>query len=70
MNKRLSERRANIVKEYLASLGIPENRIETVANGDAQQLDISKVKMLHDENPNKLAKLFTVPPCFFPLPLK
>lgn len=59
-NKPLSERRANLVKEYLVSLGISENKIETVANGDTQQLDAAKVKLLHDENPNKLAKEGTV----------
>jgi hypothetical protein len=55
-NKPLSERRAHLVKEYLASLGIPENKIETVANGNAKQLDAAKVKMLHEANPNKPAK--------------
>ncbi|MGC1452379.1 MAG: OmpA family protein [Candidatus Sulfotelmatobacter sp.] len=55
-NKPLSERRANLVKEYLTSLGIPENKMETVANGDSKQLDAAKVKLLHQENPNKVAK--------------
>jgi flagellar motor protein MotB len=55
-NKPLSERRSNLVKSYLVSVGIPENKIETVANGDTQPLDAAKVKLLHDENPNKLAK--------------
>ncbi len=55
-NKPLSERRASLVKEYLTSLGVPENKIETVANGDTQQLDAANVKLLHDQNPNKLAK--------------
>ena len=53
-NKPLSERRANRVKEYLVSLGIPENKIETVGNGDTQQLNASTVKLLHNDNPNKL----------------
>ncbi len=56
-NKRLSERRANRVKQYLVSLGISEGRIETVGNGETQQLNASTVKMLHDENPNKLPKV-------------
>jgi len=55
-NQPLSERRADVVKEYLTSLGIPENKIETVANGDTKQLDAAEVKQLHAENPNKLAK--------------
>ena len=58
-NQPLSERRANLVKEYLVSMGIPENKIETVANGDTKQLDTAKVKVLHDANPNKLAKYGT-----------
>ena len=37
-------------------MGIPENKIETVANGDSKQLDAAKVKLLHEENPNKLSK--------------
>jgi hypothetical protein len=55
-NKPLSERRANRVKEYLVSLGIPENKIETVANGKTKQLDASTVQLLHKENPNKPAE--------------
>jgi hypothetical protein len=55
-NKPLSERRANVVNEYLVSLGIPENKIETVANGDTQQLDAATVKVRHHQNPNKPAK--------------
>lgn len=53
-NQPLSERRANRVKEYLVSLGIPENKIQTVANGKTKQLDASAVKVLHEQNPNKL----------------
>ncbi len=52
-NKALSERRANRVKEYLVSLGIPENKIGTVANGKTKQLSAITVKALHEENPNK-----------------
>ena len=32
------------------SMGIPENKIETVANGDTKQLDTAKVKVLHSES--------------------
>jgi len=59
-NKPLSERRANVVKEYLVSLGIPESKIETVGNGKTQQLSASRVTSLHSENPNKLARHGTV----------
>jgi hypothetical protein len=55
-NKPLIERRANRVKAYLVSMGIPENKIETVANGKTQQLSASAVTVLHNENPNKLAE--------------
>ena len=55
-NKPLSERRANRVKEYLVSLGIPESKIETIANGKAQQLDVAAVTLLHNDNPNKPAQ--------------
>ena len=55
-NEPLSERRANLVKGYLVSLGIPENKIEAVANGDTKQLDAAAVKLLHDQSPNKLSK--------------
>ena len=54
-NQALSERRANVVKEYLVSVGIPDGKIETVANGDTQNLDVAAVTALHDANPNKLA---------------
>ncbi len=56
-NKRLSERRANRVKEYLVSLGIPENKIETLANGETKQLSATTVRALHGENPHKLKKV-------------
>ena len=53
-NQPLSERRADLVKEYLVSVGISENKIETVANGNTKQLDATQVKTLHEANPNKL----------------
>ncbi len=30
--------------------------LQPVANGDTKQLDAAKVKVLHEENPNQLAK--------------
>ena len=56
-NKALSERRANRVKQYLVAAGIPENRIETVAQGKDNPIDASTVKTLHAENPRKAKKV-------------
>jgi len=53
-NQSLSERRAYRVKGYLISMGVPANRIDTVAYGDRQNLDEVAVTSLHDQNPNKL----------------
>ncbi|HEV2730018.1 MAG TPA: OmpA family protein, partial [Terriglobales bacterium] len=55
-NKSLSQRRADLVKQYLVSLGVPEARIETVAQGKEVPLDAATVKSLQDENPNKPPK--------------
>src|SRR5947208_12706525 len=55
-NKPLSQRRANRVKDYLVSLGVPEGKIETVAQGKEHPLDATTVKSLHQQNPNKPAK--------------
>lgn len=55
-NKPLSQRRADRVKQYLASLGVPESKIDTVAQGKEHPLDTATVKMLHDQNPNKPAE--------------
>jgi outer membrane protein OmpA-like peptidoglycan-associated protein len=52
-NQSLSERRAYRVKGYLISVGVPANRIDTVAYGDTQNLDESAVTSLHNQNPNK-----------------
>jgi outer membrane protein OmpA-like peptidoglycan-associated protein len=55
-NKPLSQRRADRVKEYLTSLGVPESKIDTVAQGKEHPLDSATVKLLHDQNPNKPAQ--------------
>ena len=52
-NKPLSQRRADRVKTYLISQGIPEGKIETVAQGKEHPLDANTVKQLHDQNPDK-----------------
>jgi len=52
-NKLLSQRRANRVKKYLITLGVPEAKIETVAQGKDHPLDAATVKSLHEQNPSK-----------------
>jgi hypothetical protein len=37
-------------------LGIPESKIETVAQGKEHPLDAASVKSLHEQNPNKSPK--------------
>jgi OmpA family protein len=59
-NKGLSERRGNLAKQYLVSLGIPENKIEVVAQGKEKQLDASAVKSLHAQNPTATKKVSNV----------
>lgn len=55
-NKPLSQRRATRVKQYLVSLGVPESKIDTVAQGKEHPLDAKTVKSLDEQNPNKPAK--------------
>jgi len=55
-NQSLSQRRADRVKEYLTKLGIPESKIETVAQGKEHPLDNATIKSLHEQNPNKPPK--------------
>lgn len=55
-NKPLSQRRADRVKQYLVSMGIPEDKIDTVAQGKDHLLDAATVKTLHEQNPNKPPK--------------
>ena len=52
-NQPLSQRRADRVKAELVADGVPESKIEVVANGDTKQLDNNTVKDLHDQNPKK-----------------
>jgi hypothetical protein len=51
-NQSLSERRAQRVKEFLVSKGIVEDKIETSATGQTQQLDKEAVNQLQTNNPN------------------
>lgn len=55
-NKPLSQRRADRVKQYLVAMGIPEDKIDTVAQGKDHPLDAATVKTLHEQNPNKPPK--------------
>jgi len=53
MNQSLSERRANRVKSCLVKQGVPKDKIDIVAQGEAQNLTRAEVLKLHDTNPNK-----------------
>ena len=52
-NLALTERRVEIVKEFLLSQGIPESAIEVKALGKENNLDRNAVKELEEKNPNK-----------------
>jgi outer membrane protein OmpA-like peptidoglycan-associated protein len=55
-NEALSERRANRVKDYLVSLGIAADKIETRAEGKERQLERSEVEQLQAEDTAKPEK--------------
>jgi outer membrane protein OmpA-like peptidoglycan-associated protein len=55
-NKSLSERRAEVAKNFLAEQGIPEASIDTQAYGDEQNLSADEVKQLLEQNPNLSAE--------------
>jgi outer membrane protein OmpA-like peptidoglycan-associated protein len=55
-NKPLSERRANRVKQYLLSVGVPESKIDIVAQGKDHPLDAKTVESLDQQNPNRPPK--------------
>lgn len=58
-NMALSERRGNIVKEHLVALGVKENKIEVVPQGETQLLDRAAVRTLEDENPDSIDRPIT-----------
>jgi outer membrane protein OmpA-like peptidoglycan-associated protein len=51
-NQALTERRVNLVKQFLVEQGVPESAIDTQAVGKSQQLSKEQVKALVDENPD------------------
>ena len=51
-NQKLTERRVNRVKQFLAEQGITENYIETQAVGEDQELSQDEVKDLVQKNPD------------------
>ena len=55
-NNALSQRRADRVKQFLISQGVPEANIQTTAQGKEHPLDAATVKTLQEQNPNKPAK--------------
>ena len=56
-NQSLSEWRADIVKNYLVSKGVPADLIDVKAFGKTQNLSQDQVKQLEGENPNKPANV-------------
>jgi hypothetical protein len=49
-NRALSERRAELVKDYLVSQGIAAEKVETRAEGKASQIDEQRVEELQSQN--------------------
>jgi outer membrane protein OmpA-like peptidoglycan-associated protein len=49
-NQTLSERRAELVKDYLVSKGVPEDKVQIKAVGKTDQLDQDKVEALQSQN--------------------
>ena len=55
-NQALSERRADLIRDYLVSQGVPSDKIRTRAVGKDQQLDEKKVEALQSQDPEKPEK--------------
>ena len=58
-NLQLSERRADLVKQYLVSQGIPEDKIQIRAEGQQQELSPNDVAKLQTEDQQKPEKWMT-----------
>lgn len=52
-NQSLSERRADLVRDFLVSMGIPADKIQTSAVGKDEQLDQDQVAALQSQDPKK-----------------
>ena len=55
-NQALSERRAERVKQYLVSAGVPAGNIQTVAQGEDRPLTAGTIRGLEQQNPNKASR--------------
>jgi hypothetical protein len=55
-NQALSARRAMLVKDFLVSQGVPDDKIEVRAEGKDKQLDQQKVAALQSQDPEKPEK--------------
>ncbi|MGO8816601.1 MAG: OmpA family protein [Terriglobia bacterium] len=55
-NQALSERRADLIRNYLVSQGVSADKIRTRAVGKDQQLDEKKVEALQSQDPEKPEK--------------
>jgi outer membrane protein OmpA-like peptidoglycan-associated protein len=55
-NQSLSERRAELAKQFLVEQGIPEANLETKAYGKTDNLTVDQVKQLLEQNPNLSAE--------------
>lgn len=58
-NLALSQRRADIAKDYLVSQGVPADKIETRAEGKEKQLDEKQVASLQSQDAEKPEKWMT-----------
>jgi OmpA family protein/PEGA domain-containing protein len=52
-NRVLSERRVDLIRDYLVSKGVPSDKIRTQAVGKDQQLSVKKVEALQSKDPQK-----------------
>jgi len=55
-NQALSERRADLIRDYLVSQGVSSNQIRMRAVGKDEQMDIKKVQALQSQDPEKPEK--------------
>ncbi len=55
-NQALSERRAELIRGYLESLGVPGNKIQTRAVGKDQQISEKQVEALQSHDPEQPEK--------------